>query len=117
MTRSQVAAILHLLAGRDLQAVDHFLGPLPTVTLDKPDDDVGSPIPPPAALAEHGVGLAHARRRAQVNAEVAGRLNHVGGVGVRRLTGGRLVAHTSILTVGDRRGQRKSLGVGAYSEA
>src|SRR5208282_4792192 len=41
------AAVLDLLAGNDLQPVDHVLGQPPTVTLDEADDDVGAPPLPP----------------------------------------------------------------------
>ena len=35
---------------------------------------------PAVALVEHGVGLADPGRGAEVDAEVAGRLDHVGGI-------------------------------------
>ena len=44
-----------------------------TVGLDDADDDVGAAVVAPPALAEHRVGLADARRRAEVDAERAPR--------------------------------------------
>ena len=76
--------VVDRLAGDDLKAVDQLLGERPPVGLDEPDDDVGAPPPPALALAEHRVGLADAWGRAQVDAEMAGRLDLVGGIGVRR---------------------------------
>ena len=57
------------LAGDDFEAVDHFLGERPPVGLDEADDDIGAPCSPALALAEHRVGLADARGRAQVDAK------------------------------------------------
>ena len=71
------------LAGDDLQAVDQRLGERPPVGLDEPGDDVGAPPPPALAFGEHGVGFADARGRAQVNAEMTGRLDLAGGICVR----------------------------------
>jgi len=87
------APVVHLLSGHDLQPVDHLLGPLPSVTLDESDDDIGAPAQPPVALAEHGVGLADARGRAQVNPEAPGRLYRTASIRVRRLACRYLVAH------------------------
>jgi hypothetical protein len=79
------APVLDLLAGHDLQVADHRLGPLAAVGFDEPDDHVGAPVPPAAALVEHGVGLADARGGAEVDAEVAGRLDHAVGAGAPHL--------------------------------
>ncbi len=68
------------LAEDDLEAVDQLLGVVPPVALDEPGDDVGAPPAPAVALAEHGVGLADARGRAQVDAEGAYLFHAVGGV-------------------------------------
>ena len=96
------AAVLDPLAGDDLEPADHVLGQPPAVTLDEADDDVGTPPLAPVTLAEHGVGLADPRGRAQVDPEVTGRLHRVTGVGIPRLgchglgcwhLGWRLVAH------------------------
>jgi hypothetical protein len=61
----------------------------PPVALDKPDDDVGAPPAPTVALGEHGVGLADARGRAQVDAERADPFDLAGGVPLRRRDVGR----------------------------
>jgi hypothetical protein len=70
--------------GDDLEPVDELLGQMPPMALDEPDDDVAAPPPPPLALAEHGVGLADPCGGTQVDAEMAGRLDDVGGVGLHR---------------------------------
>ena len=46
-------------------------GVLAAVGLDEPDDDVGAALGPAVALAEHGVGLADARGRAEVDPQLA----------------------------------------------
>jgi hypothetical protein len=97
--------VVHLLAGNHLQAVDHVLGQLPSVTLDESDDDIGTPAQPPVALAEHGVGLADARGRAQVNPEAPGRLYHPGGI--CRFASRRVVVHGSSLAADKRPGQQE----------
>ena len=79
--------IVDHLAGDDLEAVDQLLGVRPPVALDEPGDNVGATCEPAVALGEHGVGLADARGRAQVDAEVTGRLDLAGGICVR-LRGG-----------------------------
>ena len=71
------------LAGDDLEAVEQGLGEWPPVGLDESGDDVGAAAAPTLALGEHGVGLADARGRAQVDAEVSGRLDLPGGICVR----------------------------------
>ena len=88
------APVFHQLARDDLQVTDHLLGQPPTVTLDKPDDDAGSPLLAPVALVEHCVGLADAGGRAEVDPEVPGRFHHAGGV-ADDIDLGRRVAHTS----------------------
>jgi hypothetical protein len=55
----------------------------PPVGLDEPDHDVGAATAPALPLAEHGVGLADTRGRAQVDTEMAGRLDLAGRVRVR----------------------------------
>jgi hypothetical protein len=75
--------VVDCLAGDDLEAVEQGLGVRPTVGLDESDDDVGAPAAPALALGEHGVGLADARGRAQVDAEWTGRLDLSGGICVR----------------------------------
>src|SRR5580704_13344664 len=99
--------VVHLLAGHDLQPVDHLLGYLPAVTLDESDHDIGTPAPPAVALTEHGVGLADARRRAQVDPEVPGRRYRAARIRVRRLTRRYLVAHVSSLAADNRRCQQE----------
>src|ERR1039457_895317 len=76
--------VINDLAGDHLKTADQALGQPPPVALDKPDDDVGAPRLPALTLTEHGVRLADARRRAEVDAEVAGLLDHVGGISFRR---------------------------------
>jgi hypothetical protein len=66
------------LAGDDFQAGEQRLGERPTVALDESGDDVGASLPPALALGEHGVGLADARGRAQVDAEMTSRLDLTG---------------------------------------
>jgi len=87
------APVVHLLSGHDLQPVDHLLGPLPSVTLDESDDDIGTPAQSPVALAEHGVGLADARGRAQVDPEAPGRLYRAASIRVPRFACRHLIAH------------------------
>jgi hypothetical protein len=78
-----VSPVVDRLAGDDLKATGQRLGKRPPIALDKPADDVGAPSPPALALGEHGVGLADPRGRAQVDAEMTGRLDLAGGVRVR----------------------------------
>ena len=54
----------------DLQAGEHVGGVPAAVGLDEPDDDVGAALGSAVALAEHGVGLADARRRAEVDPQL-----------------------------------------------
>src|SRR5260221_13039650 len=75
--------VVHHLPGDDLEAVDQLLGEPPPVALDEPDDHVGAPPPAALALIEHRVGLADARGRAQVDAEMARLLDDLGGVRLR----------------------------------
>jgi len=75
--------VVDCLAGDDLEAVEQGLGEWPPVGLDESGDDVGAAAVPALALGEHGVGLADARGRAQVDAEVTGRLDLAGGIRVR----------------------------------
>ena len=75
--------VVDRLAGDDLEAVDQRLGEWSPVALDKPGDDIGASAPPALALGEHGVGLADTRGRAQVDAEMTGRLDLAGGIYVR----------------------------------
>src|SRR4029078_8938939 len=63
--------------------VEQGLGEWPPVGLDDPGDDVGAPAAPALALGQHGVGLANARGRAQVDSERADRLDLAGGICVR----------------------------------
>jgi hypothetical protein len=59
------------------------LGERPPERPDEPGNDV-TPSPLPAlAFGEHGVGFADARGRAQVNAEMTGRLDLAGGICIR----------------------------------
>jgi hypothetical protein len=51
----------------------------PTVRLHEADHHVGAALPAAAPLVEHGEGLAHARSRAQVDAQAAGRMCVGGG--------------------------------------
>jgi hypothetical protein len=64
----------------------------PPVALDKPGDDVGAPPAPTVALGEHGVGLADAGGRAQVDAERAYLFDLAGGRCLRRCLRRRDVA-------------------------
>ena len=54
------------------------------MALDEPDDNIGTSPPPALALVEHGVGLADARGRAEIDAEMTGRFDHIGGIGLHR---------------------------------
>jgi hypothetical protein len=54
------------------------------VALDEADDHIGAAGPAALALVQHRVRLADARGRTEVDAEAAGRLDHVGGVLARR---------------------------------
>jgi hypothetical protein len=74
------APVLDHLPGDDLQAIGQFLGMRPPIGLDEPGHHVGAPRLPSVALGEHGVGLADAGGRAEVDAEMTGRLDLVGGV-------------------------------------
>ena len=64
------AAVGDLAPRHDLQAVEQVGGVLAAVGLDEPDDDVGAALGSAVALAEHGVGLADARRRAEVDPQL-----------------------------------------------
>ena len=75
----------------DLQAVDQRGGVLPPVRLHERDDDVGAALHPPVPLAEHGEGLPDARRRAQVDPELAAAVVEPPG-GLARLVHGFLVS-------------------------
>ncbi len=57
-------------AGQLLQAVEQGGGPVPPVGLHQADHDVGAPVAAPVGLAEHGEGLAHTGRRAQVDPQL-----------------------------------------------
>ena len=81
--------VVNRLARDDLKAVDQLLGERPPVALDEPDDDVSTPLLAAMTLGEHGVGLADAGSRAQVDAEGAYLFDLLGDVRVRR----RGVAH------------------------
>src|SRR4029077_18672829 len=72
--------VLDHLARDDLQALDQPLGAPPAVALDKADRYVRAARQAALPLAEHRVRLADPRRRAKVDPEPAGRLNHVAGV-------------------------------------
>ena len=58
-------------AGYDLEVADLGVGVGPVVGLDEADDHVGAALRAPPALVEHGVGLAHARRRTEVDAQLS----------------------------------------------
>ena len=60
-------AVLQRGPGHDLQAVQQRTGLRPPVRLGEPHHDVGAAFGPAVPLAEHGVGLAHARRGTQVD--------------------------------------------------
>jgi hypothetical protein len=63
------AAVGDLLARHDLEALELALGLRPAVRLDVADDQVGAPLDAAVALVEHGVGLADARRCAEVDTQ------------------------------------------------
>ncbi len=67
------AAVLDRAAGDDLEIAELGLGPRAAVGLDVADDDVGAPFGAGAAFVEHGVGLAHAGRGAEVDPQRAAR--------------------------------------------
>jgi len=64
-------AVLHHPPWHHLQAVEQGLRPGPAVRLDQTDDHVGAALEPAVRLVEHRVRLAHARRRAQVDAQLS----------------------------------------------
>ena len=55
----------------DLEPVEELGGLRAAVRLDEPDHDVGAALLAAAGLAEHGVGLADARRHPEVDAQLA----------------------------------------------
>ncbi len=79
--RERRAPVLHQPARDRLQAFSHLLGVEPAVRFDEPDHHVCSPLGSTPAFVEHGVGLAHAGRRPQIDPEVARRSHAVAGVG------------------------------------
>ena len=118
------APVLDLLSGDDRQVPDQLGGVRPPVGLDKADGHVGAPIVPPPALVEHGAGLAHPGRRAQVDPELAGRADGLD----RFLVNRRLpFAHRTILAelavagnpgppaAGRAGGQQERPGAGPYT--
>ncbi len=64
------AAVGELAARQHLQVADHRGGVLAAVRLDQGDDHVGAALGPPVRLFEHGVGLADAGRRAQIDPQL-----------------------------------------------
>ena len=60
-------------AGDHLEALDHLGRVLAAVGLDEPDHHVGPALGAAVALAEHGVGLAHPGRCAEVDPELPAR--------------------------------------------
>src|SRR5712664_2737935 len=84
--------VLDRLAGDDFEALDHVFGEPAPVALYKADDHISAALTSTPALAEHGVGLADARGRAEVDAEMTSRLDGVGSA--RFYYGGR--AHAFI---------------------
>jgi hypothetical protein len=63
------------------------------VTLDESDNGIGSAAQSPVAFVEHGVGLADARRGAQVDPETPGRLYRTTSIRVRGFACRHLIAH------------------------
>ena len=55
--------------GHDLQTLQQLGGLLPAVCLDQAHDHVRAALQPPPCLAEHGEGLAHPGRRAEVDTQ------------------------------------------------
>src|SRR5258708_30895654 len=74
--------VLDRLAGDDFEALDHVFGEPAPVALYKADDHISAALTSTPALAEHGVGLADARGRAEVDAEMTSRLDGAGVVRV-----------------------------------
>jgi hypothetical protein len=66
--------------GHDRQVGDLAGGLGPAMGLDEPDDHVGAPLAPAAALVEHGEGLAHTGRGAEVDPQGAAPPVGAGGV-------------------------------------
>ena len=64
------AAVLDRLAWHALKALDQIRGVAPAMGLDETDDDVSAALAAPPALAEHGVGLPDARRRAEIDPQM-----------------------------------------------
>ncbi len=69
------------IASRDgLESLAHLDGVRPAVALDEADHDVGATLEPALALVEHGVGLADACDRSEVDPEAPGFLDDAYGV-------------------------------------
>ena len=66
-----LAAVLDATSGKDLEVADLGVGLWPAMLLDPADHDVGAAFLATPPLVEHGVGLAHARRGSEVEAEGA----------------------------------------------
>ena len=66
-----MAFVERALLGNDLKALGQGFGFLAAMGFHHADHDIDAFQPPPAALGEHLEGLAHARRRAQENLELA----------------------------------------------
>ena len=67
------APVTDTLAGHHLEVPDQLLGVRAPVGLDEADHHVAAALGPAPPLVEHGAGLADPGRRAQVQAEPAGR--------------------------------------------
>ena len=63
------ATVRHLQRRHDLELREQRLDRRAAVGLDQGRHDVGAPGGPPAPLVEHGVGLPHPGRRAEVDAQ------------------------------------------------
>ncbi len=61
-------AVMHRSARNDFQPVEQRCGVRPVVGLDEADDHVGAACCSAAPFVEHGVGLAHAWRAAEIDA-------------------------------------------------
>jgi hypothetical protein len=65
--------VLDVLARHHRKVPDLLGGEGTLMGLDEPDDDVGPTLEPPPTFVEHGARLPDARRRAEIDAEAAGR--------------------------------------------
>ncbi len=69
--RERAVAVGDLPSRSHLEAVQHHLRTRPVVVLEEADDAVGAALDPAVCLGQHGVRLADARCRAEVDPELS----------------------------------------------